>query len=638
MKQHIVTSLPRQPILIALSAIAILYGTHAYTDTTLFKPGTRCYTNWIVCDNNDVLAAYGTSGSPYTCEYSDPLGAHSKVTKLKFTVPASRLSPYGESATVSVRVNGQIVGTHVVSNWPGSPYSCATVDYVFETPENPDGLPWYTPGGLNDLQFEIVGGYGVQMRPYFIEAEVTHVAPPPTFVLDSSPLATDRVVLIHDYASGAKSYPSRYQTTDRQLQIPVRVKTEGGYMQSGQVYFRVADPPDSSAYAVGAQSNDNGGASTAVTLSPNPAPVSGGFAQTTLTVTDRYAGDNYIIQASIESALRDDPSYVCGSTCGSSMEIKAVKRAYIEIDRMFRTGAYLSEDVGPSQTPLWVAVSDARPFRNARRVRFVHAPPLTLIGPDVPYYSDVDLLSVDVKGNRLQVASLPYTFLGPEEFQGAIRPYLADGVGVITGDENTDFFIANSGYATALFQPAYVEYVEVSNDPAPFLPFEAQISGSALDDASELRSIARKWFFHAVQNNHQHVLGASERLGDAGLLGLTTARVGTNWSWIFVESVNDAAPRRNDGEWVFNGEVTAHELAHQWQVNDPANGGHCDHPAVGTNFFCTMHGSYNDFGQCAGLCPQFLDGFVGFHYQGQGVTADSEYLMIRHQNEPIPQY
>lgn len=85
-------------------------------------------------------------------------------------------------------------------------------------------------------------------------------------------------------------------------------------------------------------------------------------------------------------------------------------------------------------------------------------------------------------------------------------------------------------------------------------------------------------------------------------------------------------------------ENVAHELAHQWRVNEPApprgdGGGHCAYNAyANANRYCGMHLAFDD-----GHNGERGDGIVLFHYSrlpnGQ---ADSEYLSIRQAAEPIP--
>lgn len=176
----------------------------------------------------------------------------------------------------------------------------------------------------------------------------------------------------------------------------------------------------------------------------------------------------------------------------------------------------------------------------------------------------------------------------------------------------------------------------LTDDPVPYLPYEESVAGDGIDPGHELRAIPRKWFFHFAEPNHQHLIGAS-RAHDPTLQGLTTARIGTNWSWVFVERVVGSAPRPGDREWVFNGEVTAHEIAHQWQVNPTRSGGHCPYLRWNSpRLYCSMHGDYGVAAEpCHGTCPEFFDGQVGFHYAS---SRDSEYLTIRQRLEPIPQF
>jgi hypothetical protein len=76
-------------------------------------------------------------------------------------------------------------------------------------------------------------------------------------------------------------------------------------------------------------------------------------------------------------------------------------------------------------------------------------------------------------------------------------------------------------------------------------------------------------------------------------------------------------------------------MGHEFRVNPSVSGGgHCaekqwDAPTK----WCTMHGSYDDFGSCQGICQEFYDGKVAFHH----VAGDGEYLEIRRAADPFPQ-
>lgn len=155
----------------------------------------------------------------------------------------------------------------------------------------------------------------------------------------------------------------------------------------------------------------------------------------------------------------------------------------------------------------------------------------------------------------------------------------------------------------------------------------------------EVTLLARKWFRRYGDENVQHQLAVStgDNINGTILLGLSTSRINSNYSYVFVDSVNANAPKNNQGEWRFNGEVTVHELIHLWQVNpsDPGGGGHCTANRYDSSAaLCAMHGSYTCPGSTNGTCAEFYDGTVALHF----VNGDSEYWQIRRRSEPFPQY
>jgi len=87
------------------------------------------------------------------------------------------------------------------------------------------------------------------------------------------------------------------------------------------------------------------------------------------------------------------------------------------------------------------------------------------------------------------------------------------------------------------------------------------------------------------------------------------------------------------------GELSAHEVAHQWHTNRPSshasNGEHCgdfryyDNPSK----FCLMHHTHAPGGT---TLPEFTDDIVRFHYVTDPRAADSEYRWIRERCDPVP--
>lgn len=447
--------------------------------------------------------------------------------------------------------------------------------------------------------------------------------------------------LTHKYGAG-DAYPAG-QEADGEITLKLRPRRAPA---GTTVYLRVFDPPDSAAYGPpeprpwGDNADTSSGAGTisggktATVVLP-----ASGVLSVPLRMTDTVAGDNYEVRASPDPALHTDPDFLCDATtnCRKTPAITAWKRVYVETDRMFRHGAYLTADIAPCATsPCYVPLSSLGGIGRRDTLRLIHAPRTELVGPQLFYSEDVTVLRVEKNRGRVEVTPYAQSYFGPDQDSGGtVRGFLADAVGVITGDDSQDFFSSNSGLITPLFDGTFVEHIFLNDDPVPFLPYEQQIAGAG-EPGSEVREIARRWFRNFDRPNHQHLLGG--RLGyEAGVKGLTTAKIGTNWSWIFVESVAASSPRRGGGEWVFNGEVAGHEMAHQWQVNPGTDtGGHCtDFRWNSTTLYCAMHGDYGvAAGPCGGTCPEFFDGQVGFHHE---LATNSEYTYIRRRPEPVPQ-
>ncbi len=494
------------------------------------------------------------------------------------------------------------------------------------------GLPFLTPvhvpGPTSTIEVRSTGNGRVLVEQIRFE-----LAEQPA--LFSFGATTTGRVLTHKYRSD-DAYPSPLQTEDGKIRVEglVHELTNATGIAGRKVYFRLIDPPDTADYVVragDAQIGDNAdgpgtlnGASTATDTSDSDGKVS-----VTLEITDHAAGDNYQVEASLNENFNCSPD-----PCQKSIVYTAWKRVYVEADRMFRRGAYITAGIAPCPTaPCFVPLSSLRRIHRDDTLRLIHAPRANMIGPQLFYSEEVQVVRLDHKNDRVEVTPYQRSYFGPDvDGNGVLRPFLADAAGLITGVDADDFFTSNKLYIQPLFEGTSVEYILLADDPAPFLPFEEQVTGAGLI-GDESRELARKWFFHFGRSNHQHLLGGTTGYS-SGLQGLTTARIGTNWSWIFVQTIIDASPRRSGGEAAFNGEVTAHEIGHQWQVNP---NGHCNwFRWNSTTLYCTMHGDYGIAGaSCSGTCPEFFDGQVGFHYQS---GTDSEYMTIRHRPDPVPQF
>jgi hypothetical protein len=447
--------------------------------------------------------------------------------------------------------------------------------------------------------------------------------------------------LTHKY-SPFDAYPGG-QSADAEVTLKLKARVAPG---GTPIYLRVYDPADTAPYRAAnaaaddnADTSSNAGTINGSTMSSVTLPQTG-VVTATLRITDQFAGDNYEVRASPDSRLHTDPNFVCDQTtnCQRTPVITAWKRAYIENDVMFREGTYLSQDAAPCPgSPCHLYLNSTRGLRRGDVLRVIHAPRSGVIGPQQYYAEDVQILRIENRYDRVEVTPFSRAYFGPDtDGNGVLQPFLADAVGVVTGVPAADFYLTNNAFVHDLFNPAFVEYLSTTEDPVPFLPYEEELSGDGASQSDEVRAIARKWFFASGRPNHQHLLGGSQAVV-AGRQGLTLARLGTNWSWVFVDTVAANSPRRGGNEWNFNGEVTAHEIGHQWQVNPPLNstGGHCSRFRWNsTSLYCTMHGDYaGTVTSCGGTCPEFFDGQVGFHYQSD---TDSEYMTIRHRPEPVP--
>ena len=507
-------------------------------------------------------------------------------------------------------------------------------------PANPED---YLEFSCNSLGTHVVYGcvLGAETNyEYVCESKTVEVTvPAPT----SCPLFDFYTVgnraLTHKYGVG-DSY-SAGQDADSEMTLKLRARRAPA---GSTVYLRVADPPDSAPYGLPAPRprNDNADSGAGTIFGGKTATVvlpATGILNVPLRTTDTVAGDNYEVLASADEALHTDPDFVCNATtnCQKTPVITAWKRIYVETDRMFRHGAYLTADVAPcAAAPCYLPLSNLRGLGRGDMLRLIHAPRTGLVGPQLFYSEDVSIVRVEKSRGRVEVTPYARSYFGPDQDSGgAVRGFLADAVGVVTGDDEQDFFSPNPNLIVPLFDGTFVEFLFLNDDPVPFVPYEQQIGGGG-EPGSEAREVARRWFHNFDRPNHQHLLGAGTGF-DAGVKGLTTAKIGTNWSWIFVESVAASSPRRGGREWVFNGEVASHEMAHQWQVNPgPNTGGHCaEFRWNSTMLYCTMHSDYGVAADpCGGTCPEFYDGQVGFHYVS---GTNSEYTYIRRRPDPVPQ-
>lgn len=498
---------------------------------------------------------------------------------------------------------------------------------------------------------------------------------PATFRFDLPSTETVKV-LIHRYgdqtypAPLSDPYPSRLQTTDRTIKVEGSVTDSNGRPLAGKtVYFRVTDPPDQARYVPAADRVAGDNRDGPGTLSRSSAPSDGaGRASVMLTVTDHVGGDNYQVEASMK------PDFTCGTGgCPKSATYTAWKRVYVEVNKMFRRGSFvrLPVAIGATQIP----VTDVRSFpRPPFQVRLIHA-----ASPDAQvaefYSEDVQITRVvrdpdpqhDLPDAGVLIvggtAGTARAYLDRPALLGRERPYLADAIGVVSGNRSRDYYLPNGQYM-GLFDDAFVEYLWLTDATAtdgdvlsgrmtaPFdgaIPYRREVSTAA--DLQEREWLFRKWARNVRRinqddreafPNHQVVFGASAEFSASSQsrrYGVTEVAAGFNDVWLFVGTMPTTRSV---------GEAMVHEMAHQWRVNPsgPLNsaGGHCNHitglvpatePAAHMwdhrDEICEM--TSNLYDDADGVD----DGIVGFHYLKLNGQPHSEFLTIRERAEPIPQ-
>ena len=487
-----------------------------------------------------------------------------------------------------------------------------------------------------------------------------------TFAITNQTPEAERRVLTHKYRTD-DAYPSSHQTKDGAVKIRGTVKAGEQPRAGVKVYFRLLDPPDTAAYVVraGDQKDDDNYDPEGGKLTETEA-VSGveGIVETELKITSFAAGDNYRIEAS----FNDEFECAGEGTCPRSGMLTVWKRVYVEVNKMFRKGTYVRRQVlpGAKEIPVWdVQNLPDPPFT----VRLVHAAPV--IGATAEFYSEVVEIVEIEKQDRMPPVNLPgilkldsdpavpgvsKTYVGGEvvgTLTADPRPYLADAVGIVTGNRGADYFVPNGTLVNRTFSEAFVEHVWLTDavegvDPDldatqtrlfydGVIPFTHTVDKPP--DLWQTEWLTRKWMRHARRSgqnrtsdsNHQIVFTGSRH---AFFHGLNRVGDGFNDLWLFVGQLKNRA---------LIGEAFVHELAHEWRVNRTALGanvgGHCNF-SIGTDQMM-----YNRPLKCAmtshlygdPMNAERNDGIVGFHYVRIGDRRDSEYLFIRRRAEPIPQ-
>jgi hypothetical protein len=491
---------------------------------------------------------------------------------------------------------------------------------------------------------------------------------PGTFRFDVP--STENVrVLTHRYGDDSDppifgdNYPSRQQTQDGAIKVEGVVTDATGRPLSGKtVYLRLTDPPDPSSYipssdrVVGDNIDGSGGlngrAATANVFSDAQGRVT-----VTLNTTDHVGGDNYQLEASMKS------DFSCGAAgCAKSAVYTAWKRIYVEVDKMFKRGSFIRENVDPGATSIKVTDITSLPSPPFE-MRLIHA---ARIDAPAEFYGEMIVIARIVRepdpARQLRSAGVlllnPGSAVTQKYFRGQSLgagpvDYLADAAGVVTGNRSTDYVLPIATLMPRVFDRAFVEHVwltdatttdhpdlldsQVSIAFDGVVPFERVVNKAGMEMEAEFlfkrwaRNVRRAGDLRAALPNHHILITMAKHALDrngGGFRGLTEAGAGRNHTFVFDASISGTNMRA---------EVLVHELTHQWRVNNGGQG-HCDltgrrqHQRMfdHSGLFCTMTSHVYDL-------PEGADGTVGFHYTKTNGIVDSEFMFIRERAEPVPQ-
>ena len=627
------------------------------------------------CPTGSPVTYFGTGSNfgskEFTCQYLDSLPAGAKVTSIKVTAPMSRFITSGGNPIVTISIGNTVVEQRLIATTPAE---CLSPTEVFQSPTYAQGFPGYVKGGANTFRLRIDDSYGIAMRDYATQIEVTYEpASPAEFAITSNASEAERRILISNARSGY-SYP-HFQMVggakDAEVTTSLRARdpNNGNFASGLTVYMRVIDPPDGAPYMnqpgnVIAHNSDNTGApaildGTGITLhSPGVYKTTSGangLVDFTLRLQSPFvAGDNYQVEASLA------PTFPAGYTAKSGI-LTAWKRVFIEKRRMLRNGMFLAQDANAGDTFIvtrgnhWYGnQGNSDELSKSEKILITHAPQLNRSDLNAGwYYETHTILSVDDLNNgtyRVNLGTKQGKTVTPEPLQ---HDYRVDTGGVGDGisklDSLTlgpdDYFDASPDLVTGeAFLDAYTEniFLPDSTTPGAMVP----VPFLETSDQDLLQRLADKW--SSVVNgtllpNHQLLIIASDNTpgaGDGTDAGVCISQVpGKTSSWVFRGTIAQVLSGKNaavnEDRWAMK--TAAHEIAHQWETNGAWNLlDHCPTTTRTYNdpgLYCLL-AAHDDNG--AGSVAQRTNGIARFHLLPvTGGGWDSEHLGIRRRSDPF---
>ena len=365
------------------------------------------------------------------------------------------------------------------------------------------------------------------------------------------------------------TYPSQDQTDDGK--IDVHVKLLANTNPAGTtVYFRLVDPKDPSGYVNG-HKDDNLPTSPAGSVTPSAVVDSNGMATATLTVDPDHSGNNYIVEAS----LKAPPNF---KKKGRSKTYTSWRRLYIEHDRMYKQGEFLTQTSGAGEAnPSRVFVASSAIFSVGDEVHLLSGDTPNLPANEVRSEGEFGTIAAVGPGYLDLQSPLKWTYPAPiiaePPFPFSFVARRAGGVYDVQYDATE---------IAEVFDDAFAEWVLLPDDGyIPYWP-DAGASDDFIDSRSPLFFRHRdRTTGHPDRNFIQLVSAAKFEatppaepvLGESNDSNSTTSTA-SNWTWMLNESIASYASTNNVKN--VTDHVLAHELGHQFNVNDasPSTGGH----------------------------------------------------------------
>lgn len=354
------------------------------------------------------------------------------------------------------------------------------------------------------------------------------------------------------------SYYTSYQTEDRIVNIYVDAPKG---LAGETVYFELIDPDDQSSYETDSEGDDNGGAGI---LSQSSAilDLDGDF-NITLTITERFSGDNYIVRASL------DPDFPENQTV-ETVEMVAWKRPYLEHHKMFVNGSFLVEGAGISTSnAIQIEVFDLGNMEEGDHV-------IIFTPTDDNNPNGYTLFSTIEKIEETSNDTYFFTILNPNlqlpRFSGIrkVGDNTTYSLMPSSSSENFDWNILNDAYGCDSYGTdggVFVEFKEIIPNIVNIPKFTHREGFSGL--VSLYKSFIMTWSEYAVEgSNILATIAAGNWVNSlsepGGLLALGFSVREENHCSLFIENFEE------DSEFIspqsYSNEVLAHELAHQFDV------------------------------------------------------------------------